>query len=139
MEMGLGIIIHDDGGRHYLSRSYVMSGLYKLEEGEAIGFHEALSWIKYLGETRVVIEMDAKIVVDAVNGHEEHNSVFGDIVVGCKSLLASMSFVWVKWIPRNANVMAHNIAKVARNFSSPHFWDERPVCVDGLPDSFCTC
>ncbi|KAL8526283.1 hypothetical protein ACS0TY_015487 [Phlomoides rotata] len=95
MEMGLGIIIHDDRGRHFLSRSHVIPSLYEPEEGETIGLHEALSWIKDLGETRLVIEMDAKNVVDAVNGHE-YNSVFGDTVGGCKGLLSSMPFVRVK-------------------------------------------
>ncbi|KAL8470052.1 hypothetical protein ACS0TY_032790 [Phlomoides rotata] len=69
--------------------------------------------------------MDAKNVV-------EFNSVFGDIVEGCKGLLSTLPAVVVKWIPRDANVMAHCIAKVARDFSSPHFLDERPACVDGV-------
>ncbi|KAL8531734.1 hypothetical protein ACS0TY_008363 [Phlomoides rotata] len=83
--------------------------------------------------------MDAKNVVDAVNSREEYNSVFGDIVGGYKDFLSSMPFVLVKWIHRNANIMTHCIVKVARNFSSPHYWDERPICVDDLSDSFCTC
>ncbi|KAL8515507.1 hypothetical protein ACS0TY_014262 [Phlomoides rotata] len=90
MEMGMGIILHDDRGHHFLSRSHVMPGLYEPEEGEAIGLHEALSWIKDLRVSRVVVEMDAKNVVDAVNGNEEFNSVFGDIVEGCKGLLYSL-------------------------------------------------
>ncbi|KAL8553592.1 hypothetical protein ACS0TY_002054 [Phlomoides rotata] len=139
MEMGLGIIIHDDRGHHFLSRSHVMPGLYELEEDGTIGLHEALSWIKDLGVTKVVIEMNAKNVVDAVNGHEEYNSVFGDILGGCKGLLSSLPFVLVKWIPRDVNIMAYCIAKVAMNFSSPYYWEERPVCVDDLLDSFCTC
>ncbi|KAL8470914.1 hypothetical protein ACS0TY_033480 [Phlomoides rotata] len=98
LEMGLGVIIHDERGHHLFSRSHVMPGLYEPEEGEAIGLHEALSWIKDLGVTKVVIEMDAKNVVDAINGSVEYNSVFGDIIRGCKGLLSLLPLVVVKWI-----------------------------------------
>ncbi|KAL8468232.1 hypothetical protein ACS0TY_031465 [Phlomoides rotata] len=86
--MGLGIIIHDSYGRHiYIySRSHVMSGLYQPEEDEAIGLHEALSWIKDLSMHRVVIEMDVKFVVDAMNRDERLQSTYEDIVAGCRGV-----------------------------------------------------
>ncbi|KAL8544247.1 hypothetical protein ACS0TY_004689 [Phlomoides rotata] len=45
MEIGFGVIIHDSNGRHIYSRSHVMPGFYQSKKGEAIGLHEALSWI----------------------------------------------------------------------------------------------
>ncbi|KAL8472197.1 hypothetical protein ACS0TY_029424 [Phlomoides rotata] len=93
MEMGFGIIIHDHMGHHIYSRSHVMPGLYEPEVGETIELHEALSWIKELGLARVIVEMDAKNVVDAINGDEENNSIFGDIITGCKGLLFFFFFL----------------------------------------------
>ncbi|KAL8534393.1 hypothetical protein ACS0TY_010421 [Phlomoides rotata] len=133
LEMGFGIIIYDHRGRHIYSRSHVMPDLYVSEVGEAIGHHEALSWVKELGMARVIVEMDA------INGDETHNSVFEDIITGCKGLLFFLPHVHVQWIPRDANIMSYRIAKVARAFSSPCYWVERPNCVDGLPGSSCMC
>ncbi|KAL8456874.1 hypothetical protein ACS0TY_034927 [Phlomoides rotata] len=92
-EMGMGITIHDD------------------REGEAISLHEALSWIKDLEFERVIIEMDVKVVVDAVNNLEIYTSVFGDIVDGCR---------------REFRVFLQ--CRV-----------ERPSFVDDIPDMFCSC
>lgn len=138
-EMGFVIVLHNEWGRHLFSRTHVMPGTYLPEEGEAIGLHEALSWIKDLGISRVIIEMDAKIVVDTVNEVISPNSILGDIVDGCKRALLNSPNFSVRWIPRDANVTAHRLARSARSFSSPHYWVERPTCVDGLPDISCTC
>lgn len=93
-EIGFGCILHDGWGNHLFSRTHVMPGSYSPEESEAIGLHEALSWIKDLGITRVIIEMDAKIVVDAVNDSFSDNSILGDIIIGVRrELLISPSYL----------------------------------------------
>ncbi|KAL8490405.1 hypothetical protein ACS0TY_025567 [Phlomoides rotata] len=68
-----------------------MPGLYQPDEREAIGLHEAHSLIKDLGLSRVIVEMDAKLVVEAINGVVHMNSVFSDIVDGCRSILVTNS------------------------------------------------
>lgn len=80
MKIGLGFTIHDERDNHIFSRNHVMPGSYKPEEGEAIGLHEALSWIKELRLERAIIEMDAKLVVDAIYNSSVSLSAFGSIV-----------------------------------------------------------
>ncbi|KAL8476020.1 hypothetical protein ACS0TY_028620 [Phlomoides rotata] len=55
--------------------SMIVSGLYAVDVD--FGILEALSWIKQLGVERVVIEMDSKLVFDALKGLERVRSVFG--------------------------------------------------------------
>ncbi|KAL8486662.1 hypothetical protein ACS0TY_023381 [Phlomoides rotata] len=137
--MVFGIIIHDEYGNHFFSRTHVMPGIYRPEEGEAIGLYEALSWIKDLGLSRVIVEMNAKMVVDGVNGSARMNSVFSEIVDGCRSILVTNPGFRICWVPRDANVMAHCLARGARDFSSPYYWVERPLFVDNSPDIPCLC
>ncbi|KAL8545150.1 hypothetical protein ACS0TY_005371 [Phlomoides rotata] len=86
-----------------------------------------------------IIEMDAKNIVDAINGDEAHNSVFRDIIIGCKRMLSLLPHVRVHWIYRDVNALAHRIAKIARDFSSPYYWVERPNIVDDLTYILCLC
>ncbi|KAL8544246.1 hypothetical protein ACS0TY_004688 [Phlomoides rotata] len=83
--------------------------------------------------------MDAKFVVDAVNDEERPRSTYGDIVAGCRGTLWDNTGWIVTWINPEANVMAHILARVAMDFSSPHYWIERSDFVNCLPDSFCSC
>ncbi|KAL8489170.1 hypothetical protein ACS0TY_025170 [Phlomoides rotata] len=126
-EMGFGLVSHS-------------ARLYSSDEGEAIGLFEALNWIKDLGLKDVVIEMDAKLVVDAFNVvHGDSISVFEDIIDACKCIFKSHPFCKVVWVGRQANFIAHHLAKVARNFPSPFIWDELPFDVEGLPYTSCSC
>ncbi|KAL8506147.1 hypothetical protein ACS0TY_017132 [Phlomoides rotata] len=65
--MGLGITIHDDQGDHIFNRTHIMPGLYEPDEGETIDLHETLLWIKKLELQHIIIEMGAKMVVEAVD------------------------------------------------------------------------
>ncbi|KAL8496020.1 hypothetical protein ACS0TY_019945 [Phlomoides rotata] len=116
-----------------------MSGLYQPKEGEAIGLHEARSWINDLGFKRVIFEMDAKFVVDAVNGEDTPRTTYSDIVAGYRGVLKDNRGWSVVWVNREANVMAHRLARAARGYCSPHYWVECPVFVDCLPGIFCSC
>ncbi|KAL8512013.1 hypothetical protein ACS0TY_018463 [Phlomoides rotata] len=84
--------------------------------------------------------MDAKLVVDAFNaGFRDSCSVFGDIIDACKHSFRSYSFCKVVWVVREANYMAHHLAKIARNFSSLFIWDELPFDVECLPHTSYLC
>ncbi|KAL8508372.1 hypothetical protein ACS0TY_018834 [Phlomoides rotata] len=71
--------------------------------------------------------MDAKLVVDAFNDKlVGSSSVFGDIIDACKNSFEAYPFCKVVWVVREANYMAHHLAKIARNFPSPFIWNELP-------------
>ncbi|KAL8472941.1 hypothetical protein ACS0TY_029963 [Phlomoides rotata] len=74
--MGLAMILHDEVGDFVAGRSVVVSGLLHPDEWKVLGLTEALSWIKKIGLERVEIEMDAKLVVDAVNSSVGIDSIF---------------------------------------------------------------
>ncbi|KAL8534033.1 hypothetical protein ACS0TY_010161 [Phlomoides rotata] len=127
--MCYGMVIRDNSGAHFFSRTLAMTSVYAPEECEAIGLFEALSRIKELDIRNVEIEMDAQVVVRAFNSRESSSfSVFGDIIQACKNVFTSYPHCKVGWVNRQANELAHNFARVARDFTSPFVWAELPSC-----------
>ncbi|KAL8484575.1 hypothetical protein ACS0TY_027034 [Phlomoides rotata] len=43
----------------------------------------------------------------------------------------------IRFVYRNANMLAHSFARASISFSSSNIWDEPPGFVDGLLDSIC--
>ncbi|KAL8475941.1 hypothetical protein ACS0TY_028554 [Phlomoides rotata] len=138
-EVGLGMVLHDAAGRFIQCRSTVNPGIFEPVKAEAMGVLETLSWVKHLGYNNVVIEMDVKIVHNALLDSEKRNNVFGDVINACKKILRESPTYKLSWIRRDANIVAHQIARNARSFPSPNCWVERPIHVDGLPNISCTC
>lgn len=86
-----------------------------------------------------MVEGDSKIVVDAISGSSSGISSFHDIILSCHELLDHFSNVFVVFVKRNANIMAHALSRVSRLYESPSCWDNPPDCVVGFPNVACTC
>ncbi|XVE80084.1 hypothetical protein DITRI_Ditri14bG0111100 [Diplodiscus trichospermus] len=52
----------------------------EVKEGEAVGLHEALSWIVSLKLENVKVELDAKGVVDALSSSCDDYKDFGNLI-----------------------------------------------------------
>ncbi|KAL8492154.1 hypothetical protein ACS0TY_023692 [Phlomoides rotata] len=93
-EMGLGFVIRDWLGEFIIGRSLILPGYYTADVGEAYGVYEALSWIKMLNMDNVVIEMDAKLVFDALKGSSRERK--GDISVNALAVCdIHMNYIYV--------------------------------------------
>jgi hypothetical protein len=61
-----------------------------------------------------VFELNSKRVVDNFKNNRRDDSVFGDIIKDCKTIFYSyFTNSHVEFIRRQANKVAHNLAKVA--------------------------
>ncbi|KAL8473420.1 hypothetical protein ACS0TY_030312 [Phlomoides rotata] len=137
--MGVGMNLHDDVGGFVASRFLVLPGSYRLEVGEAMGLLEALSWIKSLGLQQVKIEVDAQLIVTALNTTRGVESVFYDYILACKRELSHLQEVSVSFVYRVANEKAHQITRLAKTFPSHQCWIEPPSFVVGLSNRTCIC
>ncbi|KAL8483110.1 hypothetical protein ACS0TY_025967 [Phlomoides rotata] len=126
-EIGLGIVVRDDLG-----------GLYEPADAEIMGVYEALVWGKELGFTDIVLEMDVKVVQEAITRREVSDSVFGNYVHSCIEISSLFHCCRFRFVPRLANYVAHVFARASRSFSSPHSWVEPPNFVDGLLREVCS-
>ncbi|MCI94861.1 hypothetical protein A2U01_0116159, partial [Trifolium medium] len=59
----------DDQGRFIKARTIWYDGLPSPTEEEAIGLREAISWLGDMGESKMSIELDCKLVVDDIVGN----------------------------------------------------------------------
>lgn len=84
--IGAGCIIRDDQGRFIRARATRIHGGVSTREAEALSFKEALTWTKNWRKCRCIFELDAKMVVDVVNGASK-NSIFHGIIDECKEIL----------------------------------------------------
>lgn len=73
LQTGIGLVIRDEVRSFVACRIMVRPGVLQAEEGEAWGILEALQWVQQLVLTQVIVELDAKLVNDALS--EERGSI----------------------------------------------------------------
>lgn len=127
----IGRVLRGDDENFVEACTMVLSGLLRVDEGEAWGVLKAITWAVSLGLSSVIIEMDVKRVRDAYHSEEANASSFGDYVMARKSFVSSWSHFSVMWVNRNANALAHSFVRASHLFESPHYWNEPPDFVDG--------
>ena len=72
----------------------------------------------------VIFESDRKLLIDTINSNSTPNNEFGDIISRCKDLLSSRNNFIVSYVTRQANMIAHNIARASLSHPSPHIFHE---------------
>ncbi|XVF80380.1 hypothetical protein PTKIN_Ptkin15bG0065400 [Pterospermum kingtungense] len=98
---------------------------------------EALSWVKNQGFHLVCFETDAKYVVDAIHWEQQDYSKYGSLIYECKSLLKNDVSFSIHFVRRQANEIAHTLAKLSCSLASPALWREPPIDVLNLLEDVC--
>lgn len=133
-----GMILRDRCGNFVATRVSCIPGNMRVEEGEAMGLHEALSWIEDLGYSKVIFETNCKMVVHCLDSGLLEFSEFGELIRRCKSILLTNPLFHVVHIHREANFVAHALTRVSWESFIPHVWVEPPDIVVGLPTYPCS-
>jgi ribonuclease HI len=81
-------------------------------QGEAIALLEALRELQ-CGLSQVIIETDSKGLVDAIQHIHVGNSEFSSIVCQINNILLLNPNFLVRFVKRQANIIAHSLAKAA--------------------------
>ncbi|XVE52170.1 hypothetical protein DITRI_Ditri02bG0101000 [Diplodiscus trichospermus] len=74
-----GVILRNDSSAFVKCASHVMNGLVQVMKVEAIGLKEALSWVKDIGLSKVLFELDSK----QVNGRNVNATEYGSLIACC--------------------------------------------------------
>lgn len=121
---GLGICFQDSSGalRYGLSKYSLYTS--SPSEVEALSLLEALTFADNQGMTSVIFESDCKLVVDAIISTYSPLNEFEDIISRCKTLLASHSNYSVTYVRRQANRVAHSIARASLSHPSPYLFHD---------------
>jgi ribonuclease HI len=125
---GLGFILRRSDGSPVVVRTSVIVSFEEAVLAEALGIQEALKWIKNNNLANIIVESDAKIVVEAIQGNRSENRRYWGLVVAhCKAQPKELDRISVRWVRRIGNVVAHNIARWAR-FEPDKEWAHNFPC-----------
>jgi len=123
---GIGICVRDAEGTFVLAKAFTYSCMFLVEVGEALGLHVALQWMSDMQFDNVDFETDSKFTVDAFLSSRNDLSEFGYIISSCRSLFCSFfSNSRVEFVRRQANAVAHALAREATLLASPVRWYTR--------------
>ena len=78
--VGMGVILRDERGQVLVAMSKTRNGTLEPSAGEAFAASSAVCFCKDLGVQRVVLEGDAKQIVDAINSSSTSWSRFGHLI-----------------------------------------------------------
>jgi ribonuclease HI len=128
----VGWCVRDHRGQFVLGGSSWIDGRCSPYEGEALALLEAIKELQQRGFTNVIFETDAYIIVGAIRRRNTGVSEFSSIINKIKCLLSLYSGFEVKPIRRQANRIAHTIARAALSWSRRHIFELIPYCIHNL-------
>jgi ribonuclease HI len=131
--IGIGLCIRDSAGDLVQARTLLISPVCAVDVSEALGLNHAMRWAAELCLDGVDFCLDSKVVVDEFNGAVNTITDLGSIVADCRQLFTS-SFhnSKVEFSRRQANRVAHELAKAALLQAGSHTFDDVPPCIYDL-------
>jgi ribonuclease HI len=129
--IGIGICIRDEFGAYVLAKYEQFTPLCDVKIGEALGLLSALKWVHELNLGPVDFELDSKVVVEKFHSNKIDDTELGGIMSHCKRLFSTYyNNSSVEFVRRQANEVAHRLAKVASCKASPQIMVEIPYCIE---------
>jgi ribonuclease HI len=107
-------------------------GKYSIIEGEAKALLEAMRTMEQNGFSHVIFETDSKNVVDAIHNLRLGISEFSSIICNIRNVLSLNQNFVVKFVKRQANMVAHNLARAAIVWASRYVVDVLPLYITPL-------
>ncbi|CAJ2642321.1 unnamed protein product [Trifolium pratense] len=124
-----GWCLRDHLGRFVLAETTWMDGSCSVIEGESIALLEALKSLSQRGISHVIFETDSKSVVDATQHLHGGSSEFSFLICQINNLLSCNPNFMVKFIKRQANNVAHTLARAALSWSRRCTFETLPLCI----------
>ncbi|KAK2390980.1 hypothetical protein QL285_064484 [Trifolium repens] len=127
---GWGWVLRDAHGDFKLAGSNIVSTTLSVLEGEAMALVEAMEEVIRRGLPFVIFESDSKIVVEAISSRQTGVSEFSLLISHIQSLLSLNHYFEVKYVRRQANTVAHYLARAAFSMSRRRVFDSVPRCIE---------
>ena len=89
--------------------------VHNSDEAEALACRKALEFSMEAGFSNLVIEGDNSNVMRAILSSIANNSLFGHIVDDIRHYISSRQLVAFSCVKRKGNMVAHSLARFARN------------------------
>lgn len=106
-----GLVVRDVSGNFICAKADKLAPFISIAEAEALSVREALSWLKFRGDSQVIVEFDSLILFEALTDFDGGFSYFHSIIEDCKALARSFCSNVLSLISGNENIVVHNIAR----------------------------
>ncbi|GAU48309.1 hypothetical protein TSUD_324900 [Trifolium subterraneum] len=126
------VCFRDNSGQFMAGMTQWKQTVISPVEGEAWALLLAMEEARHRGLDRVQFESDSKVLIEAIHMKRRGNSKFLSIVHYILSIMSSFLNVEVKFVRRQANSVAHTLARAANSWSSFHRFEIIPVCIEHL-------
>ncbi|XP_058775495.1 uncharacterized protein LOC131649754 [Vicia villosa] len=107
-------------------------GSFPILEAEALALKEAIRSAIDLHLEYVIFESDSQNTIHAICSDVNGFSEFSSIISSIRSLLDNFPNFEVKFVKRQANSVAHALAKAADSWTRRSFFNMVPPCIDHL-------
>lgn len=111
-QYGVGMVLRDQEGKFCKARVICHAGEVGVVEAETKGILEALAWATQLGISKVVVESDSWLSVQAVNNDSVNHLEVGHMIQECRTILSQNTEFSVSFTRKQANRVAHLLARV---------------------------
>jgi ribonuclease HI len=128
----IGWCLRDCRGSFVLAGTMWKDGICSIVEGESIAILEAMKVITQKGISNVIFETDSKSTVDAIHALRGGNSEFCSFICHIQNALSCNQNFLVKFIKRQANMVAHTLARAAIAWASRCIFETLPLCITHL-------
>jgi ribonuclease HI len=125
-----GWCVRDDSGQFIRAGTHWLRGELSIIEAEALALLEAMRTTCQMNMQNVIFETDAQIVVGATNSNHVGVSLFSTIILNIKNLLHLNPNFEVKFVKRQANSVAHKLARAANSWASRCVFYLVPLCIE---------
>ena len=128
---GVGAIIRNAQGEVIAGMSAKGPYVRDSKETKALACRQAVVFAMEAGFSELVVEGDNSIVMRAISGLSCHDSLLGHIY---DDICVYPNGMWQICIKRGGNIVAHSLAKYAKNIDDVIYWieDSPPLAVKAL-------
>jgi ribonuclease HI len=131
--MGIGIILRDHDGNFLAAKSAMRMGLWDSAAAEALAAYLGVLFAQERGVQQLILEGDAKQIIDAIRAKDGNDSMIGHLIDDVRQSLRGISRWQVNHVLREANRVAHELAKLALKKENDNVWvEECPSCIRGF-------
>ena len=121
---GMGVIICNEKGEVMGAMSTKGPRVTDSLEAEALACRKAIEFAMDIGFSNIVIEGDCVQVINAIKASKANLSRLGHVVEDIQVLISGLRWAEVRWVKRSANLIAHSLARYAKNISNDVIWLE---------------
>lgn len=127
----VGMVLRDHLGSFLAGKNLRLFAPVSVVEAEVVGVREALSWIKemHLQNTRVIIETDSLLTVQAIKSKEQNYLEVGAVIDDCKLQLQHLTEARIHFTRKQANRVAHEIARIPCLANCQNLFTSPPTCL----------